>query len=337
MNIDRFIKDVRHIIGRGPHDLHAPLLHGNERKYTNLVLGSGHLAAGKWVERFEHDIARFIGAKHAIAVMNGTCGLHAVISVLPKLEEYRIPSLTFVATANAVSYGQNKIRFVEPNAYSDIAVDFLGHPHFNIGAHIKDAAQSLGSKWHGEYTGSRGTAVFSFNQNKILTTGGGGMVTTDDDEVADRIRHLVTTARVQHKWETSHNAVAFNYRMSDLSAAIGVAQLEQLPKILHYKRALAEKYIEIMQNNPDVIPYTEPENAQSNYWLNAVNLKDPSHLQPVMQALHDKGIKARPLWTPIHQLPMYQDCAKNDMALTEKMAASMICLPSSPALGIKYA
>lgn len=337
MNIEGFIKDIRSVIGKGPHELHSPLLEGNEQKYMTMVLNSGHLAAGRWVDRFERELASFIGANHAIAVMNGTCGLHAAISVLPKIAEYRIPSLTFVATANAVSYGQNKIRFVEYNAYSDIAVDLLGHPHFNVGAMIKDAAQSLGSKLHNRYTGSQGTAVFSFNQNKIITTGGGGMVVTDNADVARNIRHLVTTARVQHKWETSHNAVAFNYRMSDMSAAVGVAQLEQLPTIIAAKRALAQKYIDVFSNNKDVSPIIEEENMVSNYWLNAVKLKDPSYLEPTLEALHAEGIKARPLWQGIHSLPMYQHCARNDLAATEKMINSVICLPSSPKLGMRYA
>lgn len=333
----KIISAIRHVVGAGEHLLHKPLLMGNEQKYVNEVLASGHLSAGGWVTRFEREFARYIGAKHAIAVMNGTSGLHAVVSIMPKLEAYRMPALTFVATANALAYGDNKISFVEYDSYTDIAVDILGHPHFNAGAMVRDAAQSLGSKINGRYTGSQGTCIFSFNQNKIITTGGGGMVTTDDDALAEEIKHRVTTARVAHPWETAHNAVAWNYRMSDLSAAVGVAQLEQLDTILIFKRALALKYIETFKNVGGIDPIVEPTGAESNYWLNAVRLKDASMMEPILEELHAQGIKARRMWTPIHMLPMYRSCQHADMRRTIDYFNTVICLPSSPALGMRYA
>lgn len=333
----KIIDAIRHVTGPGEHLLHQPMLIGNEQKYVSEVLSSGHLSAGRWVERFEKEFASYIGARHAIAVMNGTSGLHAVISVMPKLEVYRMPSLTFVATANAVAYGNNKINFVEHDGYTDIAVDILGHPHPNLGAMVKDAAQSLGSKWGGRYTGSQGTCVFSFNQNKIITTGGGGMITTDDDVLAERFKHLITTARVAHPWETAHNAVAWNYRMSDLSAAVGVAQLEQLHNILCFKRALAKKYIETFLNTEGVKPIMEPSGAESNYWLNAIRLDDASMMEPLLEELHAQGIRARRMWTPIHMLPMYKNCAHVDMRKTIDYFNRVICLPSSPVLGVRYA
>lgn len=329
-------KAIQSVIGRGPHLLHEPLIGTNEYNNVASVLNTGHLAAGEWVTLFENRFKTIIGAKHAIAVMNGTSGLHAAITVLPKLAEYRLPALTFVATANAVAYGNNKIRFVEHNAYCDIPVDILGHPHFNIGAPLRDSAQSLGSKFHGKYVGSTGTCVFSFNQNKIITTGGGGMITTDDDTVAENIRHLITTARVQHKWETAHNAVAWNYRMSDLSAAVGVAQLSNLHDIVKAKRALAKRYIEVMMNTKGVDPIVEPENCESNYWLNAIRLKEPAMMEPLLEELHEHGIKARRMWTPIHMLPMYQDCDHAPLEQTEDYYNRVICLPSSPKLGMKF-
>lgn len=333
----KIIEAIRSVIGPGEHLLHEPLMIGKEKEYVNEVLTSGHLSAGPWVDRFEKAVADFVGAKHAIAVMNGTCGLHACISAMKHLKEYRIPSLTFVATANAVAYGNNNIRFVEYDAYGDLVVDVLGHPHFNVGAQLRDAAQSLGSKLHGRYTGSQGTAVFSFNQNKIITTGGGGMIVTDDDELAAKIRHLVTTARVAHRWETSHNAVAWNYRMSDLSAAVGVAQMEQLPLILKAKRALAQKYIQAFEGLDNVRPILEPEGGKSNYWLNALWVKDFTMRDPLLEALHAEGIKARCIWNPIHMLPMYESCPQDDLSRSMRYFHHVICLPSSPKLGLKYA
>lgn len=337
MNIPHLVGAIRSVIGPGRHLLHEPLMIGNEEKYVKEVLASGHLSAGPWVERFEYEFAKLIGAKHAVAVINATSGLHAVITVMPKLAEYRIPSLSFVATANAVAYGGHKIRFVEFYTYCDVAVDFLGHPHFNVGAVIQDAAQSMGSKFHGSYTGSHGTAVFSFNQNKIITTGGGGMITTDNEAMAKELKHLVTTARVWHKWETSHNSVAWNYRMSDLSAAVGVAQLEQFSTILKAKRALGHKYIEVLSEVEGITPIVERERTQSNFWLNAFVLKDHTRRDEVLDALHAEGILARPLWTPIHRLPMYSHCEKNDLTDTDAYWQSVICLPSSPKLGLQHA
>lgn len=337
--MNRIVQAVRKIAGEGKLLLHEPLFIGNESKYVQQVLESGHISAGPWVDRFEQQLAQFIDARYAIAVMNGTCGLHAVITAMSKGEkkQYRIPALTFVATANAVTYGGNTIKFVEYDTYCDIAVDVLGHGAFNTGAPIRDAAQALGSKRYNEYVGRTGTAVFSFNQNKIITTGGGGMIVTDDEALAKEIKHLVTTARVNHRWETSHNAVAWNYRMSDMSAALGVAQLEQLPRILKAKRALAEAYMHAFEGMPGVKFWKEPEGAKSNYWLNSIILDDPDELEPTLEALHSNGIFARPLWQPIHQLPMYQDCERDPLTVTEDLYKRTICLPSSPKLGLVYA
>lgn len=330
------IRAIRHVIGPGQHLLHQPLLQGNEEKYVKEVLASGHLSAGVWVDKFEKAFAARIGARHAVAVMNATSGLHAAVTAMPQLSEYRLPSLTFVATANALAYGGRAMRFVEYFGYCDIAVDILGHPHFCLGAPLRDAAQSLGTKWHDQYIGATGTAVFSFNQNKIISTGGGGMIVTDDAKLAQELRRLVTTARVWHKWECAHNAVAFNYRMSDVTAAIGCAQLEQLTPILAAKRALALKYIEVFSDIKGIKPIIEPAKAESNYWMNAITLDDPAMLQPVLEQLHAEGIQARPVPTPIHMLEMYRDTPRDDLKKTEEYHAKVICLPSSPILGMKY-
>lgn len=332
----KIIEAIRDVIDSGAHLLHQPYLEGKEQEYVRKVLASGHLSAGGWVDKFECDLAAFIGAKHCVAVTNATCGLHAIVTAMPKLDEYRMPSLTFVATANALAYGGNKIRFVEHYAYADVVVDLLGHPHFNVGSHIRDAAQALGSKRDGRYVGSVGTAVFSFNQNKIITGGSGGAIVTDDHELAKKIRHLVTTARVDHKWETSHNAVAFNYRMSDVTAAILCAQLEALPLILKAKRALAMKYKEAFSGVSGVTFWDEPSGCRSNFWLNAIRLEDESRLIPCLEALHKEGILTKPLYEPIHRLPMYADYPRDDLSKTEDLLKRTILLPSSPRLGMRF-
>ncbi len=324
------VEKVRSVIGNGRHLLHEPFLQGNEKAYVGEVLASGHLSAGSWVNRLEDFVADFIGARYAIAVTNATCGLHAMIAVLPKKEVYRIPSLTFVATANAFALGGNKVHFVEYLGYADCPVDILGHPHFQI-TNMRDSAQALGSKRYGRYVGSQGTCVFSFNQNKIITGGSGGMVVTDDEGIAREIRRLVTTAKIDHAYKTAHDAVAFNYRMSDVTAAILVAQMEQLPLILRAKRALAMQYKKVFGNDF----WDEPEGAESNFWLNAIRVPE-NELYPSIEALHKKGILAKPLYEPIHCLSPYRDCVRDDLHRTEALVKKTILLPSSPRLGLKF-
>jgi perosamine synthetase len=324
------VEKVRSVIGGGKHLLHEPLIGENEAKYVKQVLDSGHLSAGPWVTKFEELLANFIGAKYAVAVMNATCGLHAMIMVMPKKNVYRIPSLTFIATANAFSYGNHKIHFVEYLSYADCPVDVLGHPHFQL-SDMRDSAQALGSRRYGRYVGSQGTCVFSFNQNKILSGGGGAIITTDDEGIAKEIRHLVTTGKIEHAYKTTHDRVAFNYRMSDVTAAILVAQLEQLPLILKAKRALAIQYKKIF--GADF--WDEPEGAESNFWLNAVSVPE-DELYMDIDALHVAGIKAKPLYEPIHRLKPYKDCPHDDLHRTEALVRKMILLPSSAKLGLKY-
>ena len=356
------IEKVRAVIGGGKHLLHEPWLKGNELAYVREVLASGHLSAGSWVNRLEDYFADFLGARYAIAVVNGTCGLHAMIQTLPKKDVYRIPSLTFVATANAFTYGGHKIKFVEHDGYCDCPVDVLGHPHFQI-AGMRDSAQALGSKLHGRYIGSQGTCIFSFNQNKIITGGSGGIITTDDEGVAREIRHLITTARIEHVYKTAHDAIAYNYRMSDVTAAILVAQMEQLPLILKAKRALAMKYKEVFGQdfwdepqaigspykdiNRDVSQCSKTINLQiptlnktdkaprSNFWLNAVRVPE-DELYVNIEALHKVGIMAKPLYEPIHRLIPYKDCEHDDLPRTEKLVRQVILVPSSPKLGMRY-
>jgi perosamine synthetase len=324
------VQKVRSVIGSGKHLLHSPLIGENEAKYVKQVLDSGHLSAGHWAEKFEERLANFVGAKYAVAVMNATCGLHAMITVLPKKEVYRIPSLTFVATANAFSYGNHKIHFVEYDGYADCPVDVLGHPHFQVGG-MRDCAQALGSKRNGNYIGSQGTCVFSFNQNKILSGGGGAIITTDDKAIAKEIRHLATTGKIEHAYKTAHDRVAFNYRMSDVTAAILVAQLEQLPLILRAKRALAMQYKKVFGDDF----WDEPVGAESNFWLNAVSVPE-DELYVHIEALQAAGIQAKPLYDPINRLAPYKDFPCDDLWRTDKKVRETILLPSSPKLGMRF-
>ena len=200
---------------------------------------------------------------------------------------------------------------------------------------IEDCAESIGTLYHGHPLGSYGIgSILSFNGNKIVTTGGGGAILTNDEALARRIKHMATTAKVPHAWRIYHDRAGFNYRMPNINAAIGVAQLKRLPKLLEQKRAIALLYERAFQNAKHWQYVKEPQHAKSNFWLNAIKLDVDSMevLENSLEALSKKGFHCRPIWTPAHQLPMYKECPKMDLNLTEKLSRQILCLPSSPKL-----
>lgn len=200
---------------------------------------------------------------------------------------------------------------------------------------VEDATESLGSTWQGRACGTFGhSAVLSFNGNKIITTGGGGMILTGDVEHARRARHFTSTAKKSHAWSFDHDEVAYNYRLPNINAALGCAQMERLPELVEAKRELAEQYIEAFHDFPGVSIYREPEAARSNYWLNTLIL-DPEYAGErdcLLAALHANGVHARPLWTPMHVLPMYINCPRAQLPVAEEMYGRCVNLPSSPFL-----
>jgi perosamine synthetase len=200
---------------------------------------------------------------------------------------------------------------------------------------VEDAAESLGSSYKGRPTGTAGRlAAVSFNGNKIVTSGGGGAVLTDDPGLADLAKHLSTIARRPHQWSFVHDQVGYNYRMPSLNAALGCAQLEQLPGFVERKRALAGRYRRAFEGFAGARIFVEPEHARSNYWLNAL-LLDPEQagaLEPLLERTHAVGLRTRPAWTPMHRLPMYADCPRMDLAIVESLASRILCLPSSARL-----
>jgi len=195
---------------------------------------------------------------------------------------------------------------------------------------VEDSAESLGSYADDQHTGLFGKlGILSFNGNKIITTGGGGMILTDDDALAKRARHLTTTAKVPHSWEFNHDEVGYNFRMPNLNAALGVAQLEQLPFLLDKKRSLAAKYQGFFENiGIDFV--LEPSHAKSNYWLNAIRFKNRQERDQFLEATNRQGIMTRCLWTPMHLIPMYQHCQRDDLINTEYQYDRIVNIPSSP-------
>lgn len=204
---------------------------------------------------------------------------------------------------------------------------------------VEDAAESLGSTYKSRHTGSFGrVAALSFNGNKTVTTGGGGAILTNDEALGRQAKHLTTTARVPHKWAFTHDMVGYNYRMPNLNAALGCAQLEQLPGFLRRKRALAEAYLREFKTVAGARIVREPEFAQSNYWLNVLLLDESleSRRDELLELANAQGIATRPAWTLMHKLPMYADCPCMPVPISESLERRLINIPSSARLGNRY-
>lgn len=363
--------------------LHEPTFVGNEWAYVKECLDTGWVSSvGKFVDRFEEDLAAYTGVKRAIAVVNGTAALHICLKLagVEQGDEVLIPALTFVATANAVTYcgaiphfadceertlGLDPVTlglYLEEIAEVDtrgcinrktgrrmkavVPMHTFGHPvdldsllevcrRFRLEL-IEDAAESLGSYYKGRHTGNWGRlSALSFNGNKVVTTGGGGAILTNDEELGRLAKHITTTAKVPHRWEFNHDMVGYNYRLPNLNAALGCAQLEQLPEFVNRKRALAQQYLKTFAGLDGVSFVTETNFATSNYWLNTL-LLDESYAHErdaVLKATNDADIMTRPAWTPMHQLPMFADAPKMELPVTDSLAARLINIPSSATLG----
>ena len=202
---------------------------------------------------------------------------------------------------------------------------------------IEDATEAIGTyytegKLKGKYAGTIGDiGIYSFNGNKIITTGGGGAILTNDEELAQRAKHITTTAKVSHPYEFVHDEIGYNYRMPNLNAALGCAQLEQLPVFLKEKRKLANRYERLFSSVSNIRFFKEPENSCSNYWLNVLLLEQSDIIMrdQWLDALNQNGIMSRPIWKPIHQLEMYRDCPAMPLDTTMKLAGQVINIPSS--------
>jgi perosamine synthetase len=200
---------------------------------------------------------------------------------------------------------------------------------------VEDATESLGTRYKGKPTGCLGRlAAFSFNGNKIVTTGGGGAITTNDPALAQAAKHLTTTAKLPHPWAFVHDRVGFNYRMPNLNAALGCAQLEQLPAFLRAKRVLAERYRRSLADLPGVAFVTEPEFARSNYWLNALLLDEAQadNREDLLQRCNAEGLSCRPPWTLMHHLPMFAQCPRMALSVAEDIERRLVNLPSGAGL-----
>jgi len=226
-----------------------------------------------------------------------------------------------------------------------IPVHIFGHPcdleglisvakDFNL-ALIEDSAESLGSTYQGQHTGTFGLlGTLSFNGNKTITTGGGGAILIDDSNLAKLAKHLTTTAKLPHHWEYKHNVVGYNYRMPSINAALGCAQLEQLPSFIASKRNLFGCYQNAFRNITQIRLFSEPENSQSNYWLQTILLDESvaNQRDAILKASNSAGLMTRPVWTLLHKLAPYCDCPCAPLPVAESLENRIINLPSSAGL-----
>jgi len=369
-----------------PVSLHEPLFGGNEWHYVKECLDTGWVSSvGKYVDEFEKRLIEFTGAKSAVALVNGTAALHICLKLVGVREndEVIVPTLTFVATANAVSYCGAVPHFADSDertlgldpaklgsylretgeirkdgCYNRqtgrrikavVPMHTFGHPvdldplqelcrTFNLEM-VEDAAESLGSYYQGRHTGNWGrVSALSFNGNKVITTGGGGAIITNDGELGRLAKHLTTTAKVPHRWAFSHDMVGYNYRLPNINAALGCAQLEQLPSFLEKKRALSRRYLKAFAEIKGVTFFREPEFARSNYWLNVLLLDEEfaGERDGLLAMANDSGIMSRPAWTLMHRLPMFRECPRMDLSIAESLERRLINIPSSAALGETY-
>lgn len=337
-----------------------PVLGGNEKKYVNECLDSTWISSqGKFIEMFEAAFAEFCGVRHAVACSNGTTALHAVLLALGVGEgdEVIVPTLTYIATANAVRYCGAKPVFVDsewltmnldpehieakitPKTKGILPVHLYGHPAdmdpiLEIANRkglfvLEDAAEAHGAKYRARISGGLGdAAAFSFFGNKILTTGEGGMVTTNSRELSERVRLIKGQGMdpVRRYW---FPIVGYNYRMTNIAAAIGLAQLEEADTHLRAHRRVAGWYCRHLEDLRDVFVLpVELDWAEHAYWLFTVRLRDRIELDrdDVMQRLKNAGIETRPVFYPMHQLPPYRE-QDGLYPVAECIAARGISLP----------
>lgn len=195
---------------------------------------------------------------------------------------------------------------------------------------VEDAAESIGSRYKGHHTGTFGKAgAISFNGNKTITTGGGGMLLFQDAELGARCKHITTQAKIPHRWEFRHDSIGYNYRMPNINAALGCAQLENLDRYIADKRQTAAEYEEFFRTVDGIEFFREPEDCFSNYWLNAVILKDKDAQQEFLQETNDNGVMTRPVWELMNSLPMFEGCETDGLKNTIWLADRIVNIPSS--------
>lgn len=357
----------------------VPSIRGNEWRYIKECLDSNWVSSvGSFVDRFERMVADYVGAKYAVATINGTAALHIalVVAGVQPSDEVLVSTLSFIAPANAVRYVRGWPVFIDadpqywqmdPQKVSDflekeckwqegslynkatkrrvtavLPVHILGHPvhmdpilelarKYNLIV-IEDATESLGSKYKERMAGQLGDiACFSFNGNKIITTGGGGMIVTDREEWADKAHYLTTQAK-DDPVEFIHDEIGYNYRLTNIQAAMGCAQMEQLNQYICAKRKISATYAQMFSNAAGLGPAREAPWARSNSWMFTVVVDESkfgmSRLD-LMLRLRAANVETRPLWQPLHLSPAHRGSAATSCETAEHIQRKALSLPCS--------
>ncbi|SHG22747.1 LegC family aminotransferase [Dysgonomonas macrotermitis] len=374
---NEFVQFVRTIYNSSDFiPLHAPYFAGNEKKYLEECIDTTFVSSvGEFVDRFEEITKSYTGSTKAVVCVNGTNALHMAMELVgvKRDDEILTQALTFIATANAISYIPAHPVFLDVDkdtmGLSPVAVEnwlkenaeirhgetfnkktgrrikacipmhTFGFPvhldelvavcekyHIEL---IEDAAESLGSFYRGRHTGTFGkVGVLSYNGNKTITTGGGGMLLFQDEKLGTYAKHLTTQAKVPHRWEFVHDHIGYNYRMPNINAALGCAQMENLGMILENKRKTAQMYKEYFRDNESIKFFEEPKTSKSNYWLNVVLLSDKNAQTAFLEYTNDHNVMTRPIWELMNRLEMFRNCQTDDLTNTKWFADRVVNIPS---------
>ncbi len=367
---------IRNLYGQdGAISLHEPTFLGQERQYLSDCIDTGYVSTvGAYVEKFEAKVAEYTGARYAISTVNGTAALHAALIVagVKPGDEVVTQALTFIATANAISYCGAKPVFLDiarenlglsadclrvfftnhckqtaeglfniktgKKISACVPMHAFGHPadidsvinvctEFGVPV-VEDSAEAMGSLYKGKHLGTFGLlGILSFNGNKVMTTGGGGMILTNDQALAKHAKHITTTARVPSV-EYIHDEVGYNYRMPNVNAALGCAQLENLDRVIENKIETARLYKDFFSSIG--IPFiTAHKDSRSNYWLNAILFANKQERDDFLAFANERKIFARPAWRQLNLLSMYSGCQTDDLTVTKEICDRLVNIPSS--------
>lgn len=340
--------------------VYQPSLTGKEKEYVIDCLDSTWISSkGKYISLFEQSFSNYIDIRHSTTVSNGTVAIHLALITLGigPGDEVIVPTLTYIASVNAIIYTGATPVFVDslestwqidpedvekkitPNTKAIMAVHLYGHPcdmdtlQQIASKHglflIEDCAEAIGTKYKGKHVGTFGDiSTFSFFGNKTITTGEGGMVVTNDETLYDRAVHFKGQGLAKYR-EYWHDVVGYNYRMTNICAAIGLAQLEQVSTFLAQKRQVVEWYIKYLNGKVD--HHREEADTYHSYWMFTILVKDSAQRDKVRKALADQGIETRPMFYPVHTMPMYSTKFQKH-PVAEGIAWRGINLPSFPTL-----
>ncbi len=375
----KILKAIQKVSNKQKLQLHEPFFFGKEKKYLKHCIDTTFVSSkGKYVKKFEAALSKYINAKNIILLNSGTSALHIALLLMgvKSGDEVILPSMTFVATANAVKYCNANPHFVDseeeslgidPFALNNwlnkivikkgnfsynkttnkrisaiVPMHTFGHPckmdelkkiskKFNMRI-IEDSAEALGSFYKGKHAGTIGDiGTLSFNGNKTITTGAGGAIITNNDRVAFQVRHIISTAKQNHPYEYIHDKIGYNYRMPNLNASIGLAQFENINKIINSKRKLYQKYNKLFSNIDEIDLFKEPRYCKSNYWLQTIILRKQNMKlrDDILQLTNKKNIMTRPVWKLLHKLKPFKNCPKSPLPKALSLEKRIINIPSS--------